>query len=351
MVQLDALRAFAVFAVLFSHFYYRAVPGSLPLGFLGVRLFFVLSGFLITGILLKCRDLPGTSHGGLGQLRQFYIRRTLRIFPLFYLVVFVAAVADVHPVRETFLWLVTYTSNFYFALRGSWNGPINHLWSLAVEEQFYLFWPWLILFVADKYLLPCILTAIVLTPVYETIGFFCGWNDLALWVVTFACLDSLGIGALLAWYRYRKPDRFEQLAHQRAYNWVGLALLIATISIRLAFPSSFFLGMVNNLITTALFAWIIHKASVGFRGLVGGALETRPLLYCGKISYGIYVYHLFMPGLVVATCNRFHFSCPAQPAYQFIVLTSVTILIAACSWHFFEHPINNLKNRFRYSRP
>ena len=351
MLQLDALRAFAVFGVLFFHFYQRGQPGLLPVGIWGVRLFFVLSGFLITGILLRCRGLISTRSGGTGQLRQFYIRRTLRIFPLFYLVVFITAAANVHPVRETFWWLVTYTSNIYFALRGSWNGPINPFWSLAVEEQFYLLWPWLILFVADKYLLPCIITAIFLAPVYKITGFFLGLNGFALSVITFACLDLLGVGALLALYRHKKPLQFQRLAQHRAYNWFGFILIIIVLTVTVAGPRLFVVGVVYDLITATLFAWMVHKASVGFGGLVGYVLEAKPLLYCGKISYGIYVYHNFMPVTVREFCHRFHLAFPQQPASRFALFGAVTILVATLSWWCFEKPINNLKKRFRYSKP
>jgi peptidoglycan/LPS O-acetylase OafA/YrhL len=351
MVQLNALRAFAAFAVLFFHFYqlHEREPVLVNVGVLGVRLFFVLSGFLITGILLECRGVSSTRSGRVGQLRQFYVRRMLRIFPLYYLVLFITAVANVYPVRETFSWLATYTSNIYFTLRGSWNGPINPFWTLAVEEQFYLLWPWLILFVADKYLLPCIITAIFLAPVYKIIGFYLGLNGFARSVITFACLDSLGLGALLAFYRRKNPLQFQLLAQHRAYNWVGPILTIFVVTIILA-PATFFFGVANDLITAILCAWIIHKASVGFGGLTGYILEAKPFLYCGTISYGIYVYHTFMPVMVREFCHRFHVVYPRQPALRFTLLGAVTILIATLSWWFFEKPINNLKKRFRYSK-
>jgi peptidoglycan/LPS O-acetylase OafA/YrhL len=347
MVQLDALRAFAVFGVLFSHFYQYNRPGLRPFGTWGVRLFFMLSGFLITGILLNCRALSSTRGGGLGQLRQFYIRRTLRIFPLFYLVVFITAAANIPAVRETFWWLVTYTSNIDFALRGSMNGPISHFWTLAVEEQFYLLWPWLILFVADRYLLPCIVTAIFLAPIYRIAGFLAGWNNLALSVITFACLDSLGIGALLAFYRYKNPTQFRWLGQNRSYNWVGLILLIITMAPTVInLPKS-----ISYLTLAALSAWIIHKASVGVTGPLGYLLEAKPLLYCGKISYGIYVYHNFVPVTVRKFCTQFHLAFPQQPGWHLGVFGTLTILLATLSWTLFEKPINNFKNRFRYSKP
>src|SRR5215475_11338787 len=113
MPQLDGLRAFAVGAVLIHHFFQPARIGGVDFALLGVWLFFVLSGFLITGILLRSRDqidFNGVHTGSV--LRQFYLRRVLRIFPLYYLVLFVAAMLDLGDVRNTILWHLSYLSNY-----------------------------------------------------------------------------------------------------------------------------------------------------------------------------------------------------------------------------------------------
>ena len=150
-------------AVMFDQFYGRQNGHYLPWGEWGVQLFFVLSGFLITGILLRCRG-DEDAGGKISRMRQFYVRRFLRIFPLFYAVLFAAALLNIRPVRETLLWHVSYLSNLQMALAGGWSGPVSHFWSLAVEEQFYLLWPCLILFLPRKYLLWAILIAIATAP-------------------------------------------------------------------------------------------------------------------------------------------------------------------------------------------
>src|SRR6187402_354046 len=155
---------------------------------MGVRLCFVISGFLITGILLSWRNQP------LGlALKTFYRRRALRIFPLFYFVLAAAAVLNIGPVRDTLVWHVSYLSNFYFYLRGDWHGSVSHLWSLAVEEQFYLVWPWLLLCAPARWLRPAIVAMIAVAPVSRLL--FPHPMDS---VLPTSCLDSLGLGALLA---------------------------------------------------------------------------------------------------------------------------------------------------------
>src|SRR4051794_35296056 len=122
------------------------------IGHLGVFLFFVISGYLITGILLRGRQRIVAGDGSRGQLlRSFYIRRTLRIWPAFYAVLAIAWLCDLTGLRDTIWWHATFTSNILFYIKNEWlPWPTAHLWSLSVEEQFYLLWPLLILSVPER---------------------------------------------------------------------------------------------------------------------------------------------------------------------------------------------------------
>src|SRR5262245_45608829 len=139
MPQLDSLRALAFFGVAVSHWLMAEFPLA-TLGGTGVQLFFVLSGFLITGILLDYRRAQesNTRLSAGSVLRTFYARRFLRIFPLFYGVIAVAVVLNTGPIRELWPWHALYASNFLYAANHPTAGdPFTHFWSLAVEEQFY----------------------------------------------------------------------------------------------------------------------------------------------------------------------------------------------------------------------
>jgi|SRR5262249_32105957 len=138
--QLDGLRCMACFGVLLQHW----LPPSnilqrlnVPLAD-GVYLFFVLSGFLITRILLDCRDHADARESTRGRvLVRFYIRRALRLMPLYFLVVIVTASLSVTGARDALPWHLVYGSNVYYFVRGGFNGPTSHFWTLSVEEQFY----------------------------------------------------------------------------------------------------------------------------------------------------------------------------------------------------------------------
>ena len=141
--QLDGFRFVAITSVVISHFISAEIVNRFPLGY-GVMFFFVLSSFLITRILLLTKRLNEIdSNWRFFSLRQFYIRRFLRIFPVYYLLILFMFVINWAPVREIILYLLTYTTNFKIG-SGFDAGYFDHLWSLAVEEQFYIFFPFIV---------------------------------------------------------------------------------------------------------------------------------------------------------------------------------------------------------------
>jgi peptidoglycan/LPS O-acetylase OafA/YrhL len=202
MPQLDSLRFLAVLGVLVAHYWDSRLLGDLDWAHIGVSLFFVLSGFLITGILLDCRRMADdSSQSPMYFVRQFYARRFLRIFPIYYLVIVILIWRNIPPAREIWLWMVTYTTNIYITMHNTWVGSMGHFWTLAVEEQFYLVWPWVVLFLPRKWLLPTILFIIPLSSAYKFYAYFPFNIDTMNWTegtFTVASFDSLGIGAILS---------------------------------------------------------------------------------------------------------------------------------------------------------
>lgn len=347
--QIDGLRAIAIGGVFIAHF----LPslGFLPWGQIGVRLFFVLSGFLITDILLDCRDKAGQSGGGRWWLlRQFYCRRFLRIFPLYYLVVGVAFLVDLEPVRNLIWWLVTYGLNVQISATQVWPEHVSHFWSLCVEEQFYLLWPPLLLFLPQRWLMPAFLATIAVAPLLRFFAVYWWENWVAVYVFPVVSFDALGAGALVALgMRRGLPDKIDRFLKTLALP-LGLgviALLEVTSRIKATnLPIAY--AVFYDFGWTLIFCRVVQGGWTGFGGFAGRMCEWRPLTYIGEISYGLYVYHAFVPTLVLWLSDKVGWTPPKSQILRFWLFVVACLLLAALSWHCFEKPLNSLKRHFQY---
>lgn len=318
-------------------------------GYHGVLLFFVISGFLITGILLDARATAaerGTSWGAV--LRAFYARRFLRIFPIYYLVLVLALAAGLPTVREAIAWHLTYLSNWYFAWRGGFDVPTSHLWSLAVEEQFYLVWPWFVLLLPQRALAWTIGAMVLTGPLSRLALAGMGVAGVADWITTPTVLDALGLGCLLA-YAWRATESSDVLA-----RWAGISgvlLLIGEMLLARVGTPRFVLFSISPLGWALLCVWMVHRAARGVSGWPGRLLRAWPLVYVGTISYGIYLMHVFPMPVVMWIEHRSHVSLPGwahggRP--KFVIVMVISVAAATLSWKFFEGPINSLKRLVPY---
>lgn len=358
---LDALRAFAVFFVIIEHFGVwfddTSVSGKIirhiviPDGGFGVHLFFVLSGFLITAILLQAKR-----SGDAGTvIKTFYLRRMLRIFPIYYLLLFFLLAINFPDVRRYFPWFASYTSNILCYRNNAWN-MFGHTWTLAVEEQFYLLWPWLIIFVNDR-LIPYILYGSIITGIVTTYFSFRYGHFAPLLV--YHTFDAFGIGALYAWAK--------QHNYNRRFEQVLSIIIIPTIifyihrKASLAYtnhaPGAYLSKTVNGIIAIWLITLVINnKSKLADKYL----FSNRVLTYIGRISYGIYLYHFVYIGYFFSIVNRFFYNITLPyPALNKIVHDhhtdywielGIMIGIASISYHLIEKPLLNLKKRFSYAK-
>ena len=363
MPQLDGIRAIAVIFVVIHHYfpYDSIVRESFRWGWFGVRLFFVLSGFLITSILLTQKNNLST-HNGISRIfaiKQFYIRRSFRIFPLYYL--YVCILLLISPeMKENFFWFLTYTQNYLIFIKNDIAivAGAGHLWTLAIEEQFYLFWPLMIILFPNRYLVSVILAFICIgicsrffLRVFDDGGF------VESMVPTTSNLDSLALGAMLAYFRMHigQTRRFERsLAILGCIGFMYLIIQLVTwnfFDIRRGelttekwffVTSDFFIGL--------LFIYVLNcAANNSVPGFAGNLLSSNFMTYIGKISYGIYVYHV-----LVQTVFSRSFQAMGVESYRkwwaILPLIVITLLISSLSFRYFENPINQLKNRFPYTR-
>lgn len=346
MPHLDGLRFLAVLTVMVEHWVHDRYKLYLPWGYAGVSLFFVLSGFLITGILLRARDeAEAVGQPARVTLWRFYVRRFLRIFPLYYLAVVVAAIFLIEG--RAMLWPnLLYVSNIAQFLDGKWAGSVALFWSLAVEEQFYLVWPFAILMLPRRLIPATVVATILLAPAFR-FGMALAMPDRDLIkVLPISCLDALGLGSALALLRMKEGG---SRTFERVCLLVGLP---AWIALRLLVVYKLVPPAVATLEASAfclVFTWLIARCADGVRGPAGVLLGWRPIVYLGTISYGLYVIHTLIYPIAIAPIRIWPVpSVMAQPALRFVVLLGCTIALASISWWLYERPINALKRHFPY---
>lgn len=331
--QLDGLRAIAVTAVLFSHTISEDATLE-TLGTAGVRLFFVISGYLITRILLDHQQVPIRQ-----LLKTFYLRRFLRIFPLYYFFLLITAVLAFPEWQEAWPWYVTFTSNIQLLQFDRWPaGRLNHLWSLAVEEQFYLIWPWIIVFCPRPRLFTVLVACILIGPLFRVIGYG-STQHFGIWYQTPANADLLGLGALLA-YLHQQGTRLP--TGRTSLLLIGVTLLVTVFlqasELRYQMSHSIYFSL-QPLIEGLLGMLLVDRATRSTPDLWGRLLASKPMTYLGMISYGIYLWHgLFVPSPILP-----------YGIGLFVTVMIASIVIASFSWYCFEKPFNDLRHQFPYA--
>lgn len=341
LAQLDGLRALAVLAVIYHHHGLVRWPSRIPTpGGIGVHLFFVVSGFLITKILLNARRQVEARGGSCwAAWRGFYARRALRIFPAYYVLLIGMTWLASPMVRDLFWWHAGYLSNYYIASHSAWIGAATHFWSLAVEEQFYLCWPLLVLFLPLSTLPRLFGATLVVGMASRCALMLVTGNAITAQVPLLSCVDSLGMGALLAW---RWTVRSEPVSARVLWTGVALAFILAVT------PRSLVNMVLMNFACGLIFVWLVDRAA---RGRLCAWLALRPLVYIGTISYGVYLVHNFTPHIVgrLMSVMDLGTAFPSRlGGLRFAAVTAGSIGLAALSWHGLEKPINDLKRFFPY---
>ncbi|MDA7917076.1 acyltransferase [Akkermansiaceae bacterium] len=348
--QLDGLRGIAIFGVLFAHFVTPHVDLVIPLGSWGVRLFFVLSGFLITGILLRVKKDVAEGHQSLAYtLKAFYIRRSLRIFTIFYLWN-IAMLLFGFPFKDTFWWHMLYLTNWYNIIIDGGNiGTAGHYWSLAVEEQFYLVWPLLVLVIRECYLRKMFVLIIFGAIALRGVMAFNDVEYLMLKQNTILCLDSLAMGSLLAWCYQAGAREFDalQMILRRATLWMGLPILgLCLWWVNHSGKNEYYSAMMHASCAVC-FGFVVGGAVKGYSGYFGRFLESKFLGHIGRVSYCIYIIHLFVPSIIRKVQEVLGVSIlEIHWMFDAIIISVISFVIAFASWHLIESPVNKLKDRF-----
>ena len=365
---LDGLRAIAFLMLLGLH------TGNLDFGWMGVQLFFVLSGFLITGILLRMKETFSARQ----FFYKFYGRRFLRIFPLyyFYLLIltiaiwqsdFISSVLLRNEIQDIVRFQLSYA---YFYIYDFFHASsvfretrfLTHLWSLSVEEQFYILWPLVLFFTRKEKLKSLFLFTIILGPVLRLLTYFIYHAQLlrpavddpylAIYVLPFSHVDAFAMGAYISCYQLPNPRK-------------QLALLVSVIPL-LGFSAQYFatgriqlntIGYEFTLFTAYKFVWGYSVLNYFFALMIHAVDQTKLftdildhfiISYLGKISYGLYVYHFpvlwFILAIQLKYGDQLGLSLNVGGLRIYIAALILTTIIASISFRLFEKPINNLKD-------
>jgi peptidoglycan/LPS O-acetylase OafA/YrhL len=304
--SLDGLRAISIALVIISHLsgtrnfiVPQRVAGFFALGELGVRVFFVISGFLITGLLLRELEVNRTIH-----LRKFYFRRTFRIFPAYYVFIFVLIISQnlglINLSSRDIFHTLTYTSNYY--PDRSWY--VGHTWSLSVEEQFYLLWPAVLLFFGKRRALWGALSLIVVCPMIRLAlwHFLPSLEGIGQRFETVA--DSIAIGCVLAGARPRLNScvAYRRILESRYFVIVPITVVLAS-SLGARPRINYLIGFtVMNLGIAACIDWCITN----YQGRLGRVLNSRSTVFIGVMSYSIYLWQqVFLNRSSVSVISQF----------------------------------------------
>lgn len=367
--ELDAVRGIAIILVMLYHF-------SIPLhhdqnliafdyyfirllqsGWMGVDLFFVLSGFLITGILLDTRNKKN-------YFSSFFARRTLRIFPLYFgflfvLIILLPSISSSFAIKfssliENQFWFWTYLSNWRIAYLGGFSEmPAGYLWSLAVEEQFYLIWP-LIVYFGHRYIKQLIFLLIALSLSLRFYFLNEGVSTTSVYVMTFSHMDSLLLGAMVAVFVRESMPKIPI-----KYNSLQLALvffLICFLGIFIVFNGNFAYYSANVLrygmfVVAFIFACFVLLVVLRDSSTKYTLLNSKSLQNVGKYSYALYLFH-HPVGIIVEehifSSSSFMLLGSKIPAalLSYSISATVSYILAIASWNIYEKHFLKLKHHF-----
>ena len=343
--QFDGLRALAVLTVMADHFAADVpnfpLPDWIHLGATGVRLFLVLSGYFITASLRRARDRMELAEVSFGKtIGAFYLRRLLRIAPAYLVFAVIAIILGLGAIRHNWPWVFTGTVNWMIAATNEWPTTISHLWSVCVQEQFYLCWPLLILLLPRRWMLAAIISVAVAGIAFRIGCVIFSAPMIARWVLPFGSLDSLAAGAALGWYGGRlRANRFGWVLAGICFGMLALAAVL-----RVGDPTTFKSVLVEPLEAGA-FVILVARTAAGFDGYAARFLSLPGLVFAGRISYGLYIYH----ALVAMVFNRW-LPEPLRfvitiPSLRLMVFGLATVVVAAASWCLIEQPVSRLRSR------
>lgn len=378
---LDILRFLAFMLVFISHaslFFGYNNPSQnwvefreifLTHGDLGVTFFFVLSGFLITYLLMSEKHQKGNI-----DIKKFYVRRLLRIWPVYFITIFIAVWGlpflvdligmrgnlpfDIFSNLQSYPWYVFFIGNFNMFLNTPPSVTLAILWSISVEEQFYLLWPLIVKFVKQKTVPVLLGLVVVISTIYR---FIYAYNYNAVKYSTFSVMSDIAIGCFVAWLFFEKSRVTlwaKNLSHVKSFFLYYSTLIILILSRSFIYDvnpewARRALIAIEPLVFAILFSFIIARLA-GLRDnfITGKHPVQKMFVYLGRISYGLYCYHMIVLVVVLAMFYQGGYETVYNSLPHLLTIFSTTlvivIMVSMVSYHFIEKRILKLKKNFQW---
>jgi peptidoglycan/LPS O-acetylase OafA/YrhL len=322
-------------------------------------MFFVLSGFLLTQILLtekKQSELLVNNTQKLSIIGKFIARRSLKIFPLYYLLLIILIKGrsfHFNSLNKDWPYYFSYTQNFLLYFNQEWSSSkLSPLYTLAVEEQFYLFWPWIIIFSPKKYLVHLLSGGVIIGVLTQLYIFFFMGNNIFAYLLTPSCIDTFCIGGLLAYIVVYQNALNKYYNHLKIIGIIGLIIFIIgnVLKINTLIPQRTLVSLIS--------VWLIAKILTNKNEYFNSIMTNKFVMSLGKVSYGLYLFHNFVPinierliELLKKYPNKIPFSnelvniSTNQGAFL-IICTLALLIITYISFNLIEKPILKFKKYF-----
>jgi len=335
---LDGLRGAAILLVMFHHFGVHPT-GWWDWGPIAPSVFFLLSGYLITLSLARIHTRWAATGGPQGwDMFHFHLRRLVRLMPAFYVLLLAGVLLGWREFREEFFWHASFMTNWQMAIFDHWPDRLSHLWSLSLQEEFYLLWP-LILFLPARFLPWAFGIAFLSAAAFRAWCLHAGVSDMFRWFMLPGSLDNFAAGGLVAWAISKNKIAF--LLTPRG-KWIfGLLAIGGWLVSRqlrdLYGTGNLALALVESL-ESLFFAWLLLMLLQARSSGIHRFFSLPPLVYLGRISYGLYLWHVMVFCLLAPVLANFGLRAAERPFVVGLIITVACVAVATLSWKWLEEP-------------
>lgn len=330
ITSLDGLRGLTILFVMVHHFGLH-LPGWADWGPIAPNIFFLLSGYLITLSVMKMQKNPKA-----GQLFSFHMRRLVRLLPALYAMLLIGWITGLSEFRDGWVWHISFLTNIQMAIQNDWVGYASHLWSLSIQEQFYLFWP-LLLLLPTRWLVPALFTTLIGATVFRIACLHYETTDFIRWFLLPGSLDAFAAGGFIAWIARTRKDG---LIISPRWRWAFLCFILSAWWLARAWRLEYGSARINiafiDTMETLVFSGLLIELLQYQGSMLSKLFSNKPLCFLGKISYGLYLWHMLVSFAITPLLTNLGLN--TNQYLRVSILIGFSILAAWISWTLLERP-------------